>query len=115
MIIKIIHQSENAWSRFHKTQKRWMANCVMGPDDLPVYYLKFQKLGFEILISQVFTSQQYRSQALNDNVKKEITPSNAIDDTKQAIFQLMEKLNLKYSDSAEFIKAVGDHMLAIDD
>ena len=61
MIHQIAFHSVDVWTRFNKTQSRWMGNCVMGPDNLPVYYIRMQKLGFELLIGQVYTSQQYRS------------------------------------------------------
>ena len=64
-------------------------------------------------ISQVFTAQQYRSQALHENTKMELTPSNYKDERKKAILSMMEQINLRTRSSTEFLEVVGKKMVEI--
>ena len=56
--------------------------------------MKLRQLGSQVMISQIFITQQYRSQAMHDNHKTELTPASAVDDRKTAIYQMMEQLNI---------------------
>lgn len=87
-----------------------MANVVMGTQNKPAEYYKMRQLGLQFYISQVFAAQQYRSQALNENRKTELTLS-AINERKEAIYKMVEKINLRTLTSTDFLDLVGRKML----
>ena len=70
-------------------------------------------LGLEFLNSQVFIQQQYRSQALNENVKLELAPSSYVEDRKNALFHLVEQVNLRTIRSTDFLAMLGEQLLYI--
>ena len=72
-----------------------------------------RQLGLQLQFSQVFSAQQYRSQALHEMHKTELTHSSYIEERKEALVKMFEKLNLKSRSSTEFLKFVGQKMLEI--
>lgn len=42
-----------------------MANCTMGIDNQIIDFYRLKQFGLEMQIGQIFTAQQYRSQALS--------------------------------------------------
>lgn len=78
----MIKETKRNWVSYLKTKNKWMANIVMGLDDLPVRYMKLRHLGLQLLEQEVFKAQQYRSQALHDNVKTELVHSSYVDEQK---------------------------------
>lgn len=105
--------NKESWHNYFKTKDGWCGNCVLGPDCIVPNYMRLNGLGLQLMIGQVFTSQQYRSQATHDNVKRELSPSNNTDDQKLKIFHKMEQLNLQCRTSEEFLQAVSDFIIEL--
>ena len=59
------------------------------------------------MITNIFSTQQHRSQALHENHKEELAPANQVDDRKAAMYHMMEQLNILAENSTQFLEFVG--------
>ena len=48
LVGSMVKETQMAWQRFNKTQDLWMANCVFGPENLPLNYSKMNPLGLQL-------------------------------------------------------------------
>jgi signal recognition particle GTPase len=48
LVGSMVKETQSSWKLFNKTQERWMANCVYGPDNQPVNYLRMNALGLQL-------------------------------------------------------------------
>ena len=84
-----------------------MANSTILPDGSSPDFMKLRKLGSQVMITNIFSTQQHRSQALHDNHKEELAPANQVDDRKAAMYHMMEQLNILAENSTQFLEFVG--------
>ena len=113
LVTEMIKKTEENWTRFLRTQERWMANTGISEDtDIPDYS-KIKQLGLQMLIQPVFIAQQYRSQALAANDKQELVPSNYADARKEAVMGLIEQLNMSTRTPKQFLDMLGDKLIEI--
>lgn len=63
-----------------------------------------------MLGTNVHSVQQYRSQALHDIQKTEVTTSDPHATRKAAIQEMLELINLRTFTSAEFIELINERM-----
>ena len=65
-------------------------------------------LGLEMFEREIFKTQQYRSQALSENVRDQFSPHDSVEERKQALYKKIEKANLSCETSIDFLDKVGE-------
>ena len=66
-----------------------------------------------MLIQPVFIAQQYRSQAMAENDKHELVPSQPADARKEAVLELITQINMKTRTSKAFLDMLGEKLLEL--
>lgn len=92
LISLMTQETTSIWCRFLKTLDRWMGSTV------PIEHRDFDYFGsnsikLKALQNRIIITQQHRSQALTENVKRELSPSNYSDERRLAIWIMIKNIN----------------------